>query len=70
MLILDFDCNLHRLEENEISAFAEIINKTPSFHFSLMMIRNKKATVIYILKRQLIFCQKSHLFDGRPTGEI
>ena len=33
MLILDFDCNIHRLEENEISAFAEVINKNPSVLF-------------------------------------
>lgn len=32
-LIMDFDCNLHRLEENEITALAEVINKNPNVSF-------------------------------------
>ena len=32
-LIIDFDRNIHYLEENEIPAFAEIINKTPLISF-------------------------------------
>lgn len=36
-LIWDFDCNIHYLEENEMPALAEIINKKPlvSFFVSL-----------------------------------
>lgn len=35
-LIMDFDCNIHYLEENEMPALAEIINKNPlvSFFFN------------------------------------